>query len=433
MRKQTFIISIISLAIMIAMSCSSGRPHRGITDENQRQHVDSVIFEVFNTRDIPRVLAVIDSVEQRGELSEVRSIFYRTITYNNRGEYRLSLNLYYQLADIDASALDNQGDFECYIYSCKDYLRLLCNMKRYDMALREVYAFDKKLREAGDDDFTRLHDIAEMIGECQLYLGQTTEAAHSFQNALNDIHDMLKIHHAPLDFRECQHTMKSVAMAYIQAGDYSHAVPWVDRQDSLYTIASNRSDRDTIYIDEMKADICYCKALLEYKRGGSIAADRAYRAYLSTNTSKRLAYIINSTEYLMLTHRYKEAADNYAMLQRFMQESAFEADLENIGRYLLPKYRANLFAGRKDSALSAATQIAEAYDSALIRQKHSDAMLLATVYDSEGKERQIAEQKAEILIYTSIFMLLVIIFLAIYAYRRRKAYNELRELIRRLD
>ena len=135
----------------------------------------------------------------------------------------------------------------------------------------------------------------------------------------------------------------------------------------------------------------------------------------------------------MLTHRYKEAADNYAMLQRFMQESAFEADLENIGRYLLPKYRANLFAGRKDSALSVATQIAEAYDSALIRQKHSDAMLLATVYDSEGKERQIAEQKAEILIYTSIFMLLVIIFLAIYAYRRRKAYNELRELIRRLD
>ena len=30
-------------------------------------------------------------------------------------------------------------------------------------------------------------------------------------------------------------------------------------------------------------------------------------------------------------------------------------------------------------------------------------------------------------------MSLVIIFLAIYAYRRRKAYNELRELIRRLD
>ena len=68
-------------------------------------------------------------------------------------------------------------------------------------------------------------------------------------------------------------------------------------------------------------------------------------------------------------------------------------------------------------------------------------MLLATVYDTEGKERQMAEQKAELiqleLIVTAIVMLLVIIFLAVYAYRRRKANIELREtnrqLIRQID
>lgn len=432
---------VLMLLAFVVVGCEPARQHRGITDENQRTHVDSVIFSVFDTRDVPRILAVIDSVEKAGELSRMRSIFYRTITYNQRGEYRKSLDLYYQLADIDVSALDDQGDFECYNYTCKDYLRLLCNMKRYDLAIREVEIFDKKLREAGEDDFTRLHDIAEMIGECQLYLGQAESAAHSFQNALDDIHKMLKIHHAPLDFRECQHTMKAVAMAYVQAGQYSNAAPWVERQDSLYTIASNRSDRDTIYIDEMKADISYCKALLEYKRGGTIAADRAYRDYLSTRTSKRLGHLINSTEYLMLTHRYQEAADNYMQLQRFMQEGAFETDLENIGRYLLPKFRANLYAGRKDSALAVATQISEAYDSALTRQKRSDAVLLATVYDTEGKERQIAEQKGELtqlrLTIMGILMLVVIIVLGIYALRRRKAYLELdeanRQLIRQLD
>lgn len=442
MKKPAIILSIIiALTAVIVLSCRPSRQHRGITDENQRTHVDSVIFAVFDTRDVPRTLAVIDSLEQTGELSTPRSIFYRTITYNLRGEYRKSLNYYYQLADIDVNTLDDQGDFECYNYSCKDYLRLLCNMKRYDIAIREAYAIDKKLKEAGDDDFARLHDIAEMIGECQLYLGQTDEAAHSFQNALNDIHNMLKIHHAPLDFRECQHTMNAVAMAYIQAGNYALAAPWIDRQDSLFTIASNRSDRDTIYIDEMKADISYSRALLEHAKGATRAAEAAYRTYLSTHVSKTLGSIINSTEYLMLTQRYAEAADNYMQLQRFMQESAFEVDLENIGRYLLPKYRANLFAGRKDSALSVASQIAEAYDSALTRQKHSDAMLLATVYDTEGKERQMAEQKAELiqleLIVTAIVMLLVIIFLAVYAYRRRKANIELREtnrqLIRQID
>ena len=417
------------LAILVLFSCKPERQHRGITDENQRTHVDSVIFDAFDTRDVPRTLAVIDSVERLGELSKVRGIFYRTITYNVRGSYGKSLSLYYQLADIKASDLDDQGDLECFNYTCKDYLRLLCHMKRYDVALREANAFDQKLREAGQDDFIRLHDIAEMIGECQLYLGQTDKAERSFQRALDDIHQMLKIHHAPLDFRESEHTMKSVAMAYIQSGYYDKAVPWVERQDSLFTIASNRSDRDTIYIDEMKADLCYCKMLLAHKRGALYAADEAYRDYLSTRTSKRLGHIINSTEYLMQTNRYSEAADHYELLQRYMDASAFEVDLENIGRYLFPKYRANLLAGRKDTALSVATQIAEAYDSALAQQKRSDAALLATVYDTEGKERQIAEQRAELshqrLISTAAVLLLIVIFFTVYIISRRRAYNKL--------
>ena len=399
------------LAILVLFSCKPERQHRGITDENQRTHVDSVIFDAFDTRDVPRTLAVIDSVERLGELSKVRSIFYRTITYNVRGSYGKSLSLYYQLADIKASDLDDQGDLECFNYTCKDYLRLLCHMKRYDVALREANAFDQKLREAGQDDFTRLHDIAEMIGECQLYLGQTDKA-------------------------ESEHTMKSVAMAYIQSGYYDKAVPWVERQDSLFTIASNRSDRDTIYIDEMKADLCYCKMLLAHKRGALYAADEAYRDYLSTRTSKRLGHIINSTEYLMQTNRYSEAADHYELLQRYMDASAFEVDLENIGRYLFPKYRANLLAGRKDTALSVATQIAEAYDSALAQQKRSDAALLATVYDTEGKERQIAEQKAELsqqrLISTVTVLLLIIIFFTVYIIFRRRAYNKLDATSRKL-
>ena len=105
MKKPAIILSIIiALTAVIVLSCRPSRQHRGITDENQRTHVDSVIFAVFDTRDVPRTLAVIDSLEQTGELSTPRSIFYRTITYNLRGEYRKSLNYYYQLADIDVNS-----------------------------------------------------------------------------------------------------------------------------------------------------------------------------------------------------------------------------------------------------------------------------------------------------------------------------------------
>lgn len=437
MKKLFILIPLFLLAILVLTGCKTSPKHPGITTEDLRTHADSIALDATDTRNLHHALAVIDSLENKGELSKIRTIFFRTIAYNVHGEYRASMDLYYQLADIDVNSLDDQADYECYFYSYKDYLRLLCEMKRYDEALREAYAVNKKMKSVGDESFTLHHDIAEIIGECQLYLGQTDEAARNFQKSLKGVHDKLNVSQKPLDFRECQHTMKSVAMAYINAGAYRQALPWIERQDSLYTIASNRSNRDTVYIDEMKADISYCKALYEHARGGLRAAEIAYRDYLSTYTSKNLENIINSTEYLMLTRRYNEAADNYMMLQRFMQESGYEVDLENIGRYLLPKYRANVLAGRKDSALSVASQIAEAYDSALIRQKASDARLMAAVHDTEGKERLIAEQKTQLsqqqLVGTAVVLVLLVFIFVEYTLRRRKAYMKLNEVNRQLS
>ena len=103
MKKLAVLFPILALITAVVMSCGEERLHRGITDENQRTHVDSVIFSAFDTRDIPRTLAVIDSVEKKGELSKVRGLFYRTISYNSSGQYRKSLNLYYKLADVSAS------------------------------------------------------------------------------------------------------------------------------------------------------------------------------------------------------------------------------------------------------------------------------------------------------------------------------------------
>ena len=96
----------------------------------------------------------------------------------------------------------------------------------------------------------------------------------------------------------------------------------------------------------------------------------------------------------------------------------------------------NLLAGHRDSALKVATQIAESYDSALVHQKRIDADLLSTVYDTEGKERQIAEQRAELLhqrmLWTVGASLVLIILLHLHLLLRRKAYRKLNETNKQL-
>ena len=431
MKKLTKIHLIITLLALLAVTSCSNRQQKlqAFADTDGYNYADSVVSDIGDARDYPRLLEVTDSFVNTGDLTPVRAIFYKTIAYNLMGQNRKSLQMYYQLAMIDVKTLTSQADVESYIYSYKDYVRVLCDMKRYDRALREAYSADRKLRNAGYDSFIKHHDIAQIIGECQLYLGQEKEAARSYEKSLQGVQMRLNSFHDPLDYRECQKTMNAIAKTYIHTKRYKEAIPWIERQDSLFAIADKHPQRDSVFIDEMKADINYSKALLAHALGHHAEAERAFATYQSTAAAQKLGNIISSNEYLMLTHRYDDAVRNYAKLEQFLKESGYKADLEAIGRYILPKYRANLLAGHRDSALYVANLVAEYYDTALVRQKAIDAELISTIYDTEGKERQIAEQRAKLsqqrLISGVVVMVIILIFFHIYSMQRRRAYRKL--------
>ena len=428
----------IILWVLMAVAGCTAPQHRSLNfkDSEGYNHADSVVSDIGDERDFARLLVVADSFERAGELTPVRAIFYKTIAYNIMGQQQHALNLYYKLAAVDVKALESQADLESYIYSYKDYVRLLCNMRSYDRVLREAYHADRKLKEAGYDSFVDHQDIAQMIGECQLYLNQAPQAAEHFAKSLQTMRKRLVTNHDPLDLLECQKTMNAIARGYIHTGRYNEATPWIARQDSLFAAADNHPQRDSVYVDEMKAEINYSKALLAHAQGREAEAERAFADYQSTELANQLGSVINANEYLMLTHRYEEAAQRYTQLERFLKESGYQVDLETFGRYLMPKFRANMLAGHRDSALQVAIQVAEVYDSALARQKMSDADLLTTIYDTEGKERQIAEQRAELsqqrLFTVAIVTVILIIFFLIYTIQRRKAYRALNATNRQL-
>jgi AraC-like DNA-binding protein len=61
-------------------------------------------------------------------------------------------------------------------------------------------------------------------------------------------------------------------------------------------------------------------------------------------------------------------------------------------------------------------QISEVYDSALVRQKRSESAELATIYDTQGKERQIAEQGARNRFVTAISLALGALVMLVMAF-----------------
>lgn len=116
----------------------------------------------------------------------------------------------------------------------------------------------------------------------------------------------------------------------------------------------------------------------------------------------------------MLAGRYAEAADNYTHLDQVFLKRDLDLSLDNIGTYLLPKMRANIMAGRKDSALAVGMKIIECYDSALTRQKQDAAAELATLYDTQGKAHQIAEQQMHLSRVRILMLVVAIIALTMF-------------------
>ena len=179
------------------------------------------------------------------------------------------------------------------------------------------------------------------------------------------------------------------------------AEKWVNREDSILAIYCQNPEAGSTEIEVFRAYILLDRAKICQARGQKDQAERYYAEYTQTARGKEIQGYLFGGHYLMQAHRYADAADVYQQLDHYLGSYGFDYNLEIIGDELIPKFNANYYAGRKDSALQVALKIAEVYDSALVMQKRSDAANLATLYDVQGKERQIVEQVSQASGFTS--------------------------------
>ena len=222
-------------------------------------------------------------------------------------------------------------------------------------------------------------------------------------------------------------TVENIAASHIN--HQMEAGIWVDRMDSLLAVYEAQPKAIDKEIKAFRALVLLHRAQVCQMQGKETEAARYYEQYKSTDYGSSLEGRINGCDYLVEAHRYAEAADNYTQLDRFIKEWGYEYDLETIGNNLLPKLRSNYHAGRQDSALHVAMQIAEVYDSALVQQKQRDAAEMTTIYDVQGKERQIVEQRAGKRLFTAISIAVAIIallagILAVYFFRQQRVIRK---------
>lgn len=415
------IFTALLLSVMIT-ACDKVKKSR----EPKMAHADSVIFDVGTAKDYERMRALSDSFELTKDISSLDANRWRGVSYYRQGQYRLA-EIYYRRAL--ESDIKSEQDLVSYIKVARRLSELLLVKGDFEGSLRIAIPAVAKMDEKGVGSDIDYAILLNNIGCCQLNLGRDEEANKSFLTARGHYANRWQTDSTSRGFQEAVIGTVYTSMAYINMRRYAESIYWIDRTEMLLDKYRQRPDARSEYFDEYQGRIEIMRAVALQGLDKPKEARQAYQAFQKTNYSKTGPGRINANDYLVAAHRYAEAANNYQVLDKTLHDWGMEASLDNIQLYMLPKFFANDKAGRQDSARAIAERIFELLDTAIVNQKNSATAELATIYDTQGKEAEIALQQAKLnkqrLISTGVALVLVIIFFIVYTLHRRRATHRL--------
>ena len=387
-------VKLIGIGLTMLLACCG--PHErkapvgNVFDETNLSEGEKMILASIAEYDFNRVAELSDSLERTGDIPAVAANYYHGAALVHQGMMKEALQYLEKAA---ADSMPDAADMRLYLRARSLLARMLTTEGKFEQALSQALPTMAMMDSLGNKDFGDMTQLYVVIGECQQNLHLTTEAAASFAKAYALVSQWMAADSTGTDMPRAIIRLDNISASYISTSAYREAKMWLEREDSTLAVYMTKPEVAKEQADLLRGSISLDLSEVCQQLGQSEEAARHYAEHRKTNFSTFDLARVNACDYLMAAGRYAEAADNYSALNLMFEKRDYELSLDNIGQYLLPKMKANMLAGRKDSALATGMKIIECFDSALSRQKKDAAAELATIYDTQGKERQIAEQQ----------------------------------------
>ena len=427
---HVFAVIVVLATVMPALVGCGKKQDGPVMVERKVTVADSLVWFANDVKDYPRMIELCDSLEKTGDFSAIRANFYKGDALREMGRDEEAFECY-RIAG--GNGLEDYGELWCYQEAARHYIKMLYNKVDYDGVVHESMPILAVLDSVESVDPEARLMIRGMLGECNLKLKQPEFAKQNFDYIHKGYQEWMAQDSTGRAVFCAIDSYDNIALKYLDTDEYDQVALWLQRADSLLPAFKDYTDawqRDDLYDGRCTAIISH-KISLAQKQGRDEEAERLYEEFKTHPFASTDIGCLMVSEYLLKARRYAEAADKMSRLDCFLEGSGIEMTMDNISAYV-DKMEANLEAGRKDTVVYVARQVVENFDSCLARQKEMDAARLATIYDTQGKERQISQQQAEILkqrvIGLIIAIVLLTIFFIIYTLVRRRAAKRLAEM-----
>ena len=384
--KQTRLMMFFCVAIaMLMVGCgNAGR-------KGQSKKATELLEAAHKDRSYERLMALADSLEQAGEISQASANYWRGYASDKLNQKRMA-EFYWKTSVTAAETSDDPDEVGFYAKSASRLANLLCLRGDLSSTYKTAKPVVDRLETLGCDTTSDYVNLLIYLGCSQTSAGKSIEDADDgFQLAYQKHLENIEKNHSSVAYKNAIAGLINIAYYCNATDNYQDAIRWIDHFGELIGQYEQLHDADQNYIDKQVARFDIYRARALEGLGKKEDAAKVFDAFCETSFSKTPEGRVNANDYLIIANRWNEAADNYRSLDALLGEQKTPFTLETIQDLLLKKYQANLLAGRKDTALAVSKQICDSLSYALGEASKLEKEELSTI---AIRAEQFADQQA---------------------------------------
>ena len=402
--------------------------------------VDSIINKAHTFKSKDSMFAVVDSLERVGDIGPIRANYERGQYCFKIGERQLEREYWKKVIPMK---FRNSAEERYYFRTITFLANMLQSDHDFEGALRISLDALDKMKQSKECSPRFIAIQLTDIGICQLKLRHFDDAQKSFNESFQYFDKAIASDTCLNSIENALICNSNIILFYLDAHRYGDAMNWLNRVDGFLSAYNDSANHSEFFYNRQCARRYNLKARALLGLGRTEEAAEMFKQYQNSESYKKGVEYAPG-EFLMAAKRYAEAAEAYADIEDVIRKRVGKPSLDIVQQYMFPKFRANAGAGYKDSAIAVGGRILDALDSAIVWQKQDDAAELATIYETQEKDRHIAEQEltlSKIRLETSLAIsgLVVCAFLLFIFYRHRAAkrlevaHNQLKKAYQQLE
>ena len=409
---------LIAASLLALSGCKKGKP----TEERHSRALRQ-IMNAYEERDYQELLTLADSLHSIGELGEAETYYWLGYASDRTNQLRMA-EFYWKTAIAQTEGSTDPEDLAIYAKSASHLANVLGLRGEYDAVLDMAQPVIKRLEELKCDTMSDYTNLMLITGMCQSRFGLSKdEANENYERAYQTHLKIIENNRSDVAYKNAIAGVVNIAFNYNETQEYRKALVWIDRYAELIRQYEQRNGADPLYIDRQWARYDIYRAIALDGQGKKDEAAKVYEHYLTTQYSSTPEGRIAAVDYLTAAGRWAEASDNYESIDELLDHKDYS--IENFQKMVLPKFKANMKAGRRDSAMAVALEISESLDSAITKARKQDANELTTI---RLKATDLANQEASRVRLRTINLLVAIalvfgLFSLYTLYRRRKTHR----------